>query len=101
MKEMPLRTLEWFAQTDPDDTHDTWHIGHHMDEWLPEREWTQVAHIFSHLDPEDTLRALRTTMDLFESTSNTVAERMGFVVREQLPDQVRAMVQRTVSGRTR
>jgi aminoglycoside 6-adenylyltransferase len=98
MRQMLLRALEWFAQTNPSNTQDTWHIGHHMNEWLPDAEWSQVGHIFSHLDAEDTLRALRATMALFESVSTTVAERMRFQHSQQLPSQVLAVVERIATS---
>ncbi|MFI6729808.1 aminoglycoside 6-adenylyltransferase [Streptomyces atratus] len=92
MREMLLRMLEWFAQTDPENPRETWHIGHHMKEWLPEEHWMRVVETFGHLDAEDIMTAHRASMDLFEATSQEVARRLSFPEQRQLGARVRAAI---------
>lgn len=85
-----LRMLEWLVQTDPVHPAYTWHIGHHLAEWLPTREYEMAQAVFARYDPEDTRRALDSSMSLFADVSARVAERLGLAVRTDLPDRVRA-----------
>ncbi|WP_280269152.1 aminoglycoside 6-adenylyltransferase [Nocardia wallacei] len=90
MKEFLLEMLEWYAATDPAGPPDTWHIGHHMDEWLPERIWKAVGETFGRFDADDSWRALYATTALFREVSETVAQRCGFPARTALAEQATA-----------
>ncbi len=93
MREMLLRMLEWSARTDPDGPRETWHIGHHMKEWLPAPRWEQVARTFGGLDAGSLTAAHRAAMDLFETVSDEVARRVGFR-RPDVGARVRAAIAR-------
>jgi aminoglycoside 6-adenylyltransferase len=81
-----LTMLEWFAQATG--AH-TWHIGHHMSEWLPDNEFALAQQVFTHFDVDDTVRGLSASITLFESTSQQAATRFGLVARTDLPSSVR------------
>ena len=81
-----LTMLEWFVQ--PTGIH-TWHIGHHMSEWLPEREFALAQRVFTHFDVDDTVRGLNASMTLFEGVSQQAATSFGLEVRADLPSRVR------------
>ncbi|RZQ63138.1 aminoglycoside 6-adenylyltransferase [Amycolatopsis suaedae] len=92
MKEFLLRMLQWYAATGPSGPPDVWHIGHHMDEWLPTELYDRVRASFGHFDAADSLRALRVTTALFRDVSAEVAARCGFPPRADLPDKVAAHI---------
>ena len=81
-----LTMLEWFVQ--PTGIH-TWHIGHHMSEWLPEREFALAQRVFTHFDVDDTVRGLNASMTLFEGVSQQAATSFGLEVCADLPSRVR------------
>lgn len=81
-----LKMLEWFVQATG--TH-TWHIGHHMSEWLPEREFALAQCVFTHYDVDDTVRGLNASISLFEAVSQQAATSLGLDARTDLPCRVR------------
>lgn len=89
MRQCLLRMLEWLVQSDPVAPKYTWHIGHHIDEWLPKREFEAVQEVFTHFDGDDTLRGLSASMELFADVSARVASRLSLSVRSDLPGRVR------------
>ncbi|MEY9873309.1 aminoglycoside 6-adenylyltransferase [Streptacidiphilus sp. MAP12-33] len=93
MREMLLSVLEWFAQTGPGHPRDTWHIGRHMKEWLPQAQWDQVTRIFCALDAEAMTAAHEVMLSLFETTSREVAQRLGFAYDGQIADRIRGVIQ--------
>jgi aminoglycoside 6-adenylyltransferase len=97
MHQCLLRMLEWLVESDPVAPGYTWHIGHHMDEWLPEREFEGVQQVFTRSDVGDTLRGLSASMGLFADVSARVAGRLNLSVRSDLPDRVREHLA-TVAG---
>ena len=86
-----LKMLEWFVQATG--TH-TWHIGHHLSEWLPEREFLLAQRVFTHFDVDDTVRGLNASITLFEAVSQQAATSFGLEVRADLPSRVRDHVSR-------
>lgn len=92
MRQCLLRMLEWLTQSDPVAPSYTWHIGHHIDEWLPEREFEALQQVFTHFDVGDTLRGLNASMELFEDVSARVASRLSLSARADLPCRVRQHV---------
>jgi hypothetical protein len=67
----------------------TWHIGHHMSEWLPEHEFALAQRVFTHFDVDDTLCGLNASITLFEAVSRQVAHQYGLAARADLPSRVR------------
>jgi aminoglycoside 6-adenylyltransferase len=86
-----LKMLEWFVQATG--TH-TWHLGHHMSEWLPEREFALAQRVFTHFDVDDTVRGLNASMTLFETVSRQTATSFGLDARSDLPSMVRRHLSR-------
>lgn len=94
MKEYLLEMLEWYAATEPGRPRDTWHLGHHMDRWLPQRMWRAVQETYGRFDAADSRRALHATIGVFREASETVAARCGFPPRTELAEQVSAHIDR-------
>jgi len=86
-----LKMLEWVVQATG--TH-TWHIGHHMSEWLPEREFALAQRVFTHFDFDDTVRGLNASLTLFEAVSQQAATSFGLETRTDLPSRVRQNLSR-------
>jgi aminoglycoside 6-adenylyltransferase len=89
-----LRMLEWFGQVHG--TH-TWHIGHHMSDWLPQRQYALAQQVFTRFDVDDTVRGLNASITLFEMVSRAVATHYGLTARADLPSRVRLHLE-TVTG---
>lgn len=87
-----LQMLEWLAQTDPDEPRFTWHIGHHIDEWLAPDLMERLPEVFTAYDGTDVLRGLDVSLGLFAGAAAAVGERLGLEVRHDLPARVRAHV---------
>jgi aminoglycoside 6-adenylyltransferase len=92
-----LQMLEWYAQSGPDGAQFTWHLGHHLHEWLPADLADRALQTFTHTDPDDTLRGLRTAMTLFGKVSATVAARHRLSHRADLPARVAAHSERVLA----
>ncbi len=91
-----LSMLEWLAQSEPDGPRFTWHLGHHIDEWLPMRYWQVAQQVFTHIDTADTLRGLKVSIALFAEVSGVVAKRHGLSARSDLLDRVRSYIATTL-----
>lgn len=87
-----LTMLEWSAQFDKSDPRFTWHIGHHMDEWLSPFDYTAAGDVFTRFDVEDTIRGVTSAMDLFERTTAAAASSLTLVHRPELAQTVRLHV---------
>ena len=68
--------LGWPTSTRTGTSYYTWHIGHHMDEWLPEREFEAVQQVFTRFEADDTMRGVSASMDHFADVSARVASRL-------------------------
>lgn len=91
-RDLVLRVLEWEAQTDPAGSRFTWHLGHHLDEWVEAGRWPRVTAMFSGAGPLDTLCALRVAADLFTEVSGVVAARLDLPLDPTLPTRVGALL---------
>jgi aminoglycoside 6-adenylyltransferase len=92
MKGYLLKALEWLAQTEPGEPVDTWYIGLHMREWLPEATWQRLGDIYGGFSPEESLRALHATAALFRDVTAIVARRLDFPSREETAERVLAYI---------
>lgn len=89
-----LAMLEWRAQSDPDTAHFTWHIGHHLDEWLAADDYATAGQVSTHFDPIDTLRGMSAAMDLFARATAQAAGQLGLKHRPDLVESARSHVYR-------
>lgn len=83
-----LAMLEWYARTDPAGPRDTWHIGHHMEEWLPPEIYDRVRQVYAHFDAADSYRALLATTTLFRDVTAITAGRLGYPDSRNLAETV-------------
>lgn len=94
MKGCLLTALEWLAQTEPGDSVDTWYIGLHMREWLPEAVWQRLGDIYGGFSTEESWRVLHATAALFRDVTETVACRLGHPSCEETAERVMAHIAR-------
>lgn len=87
-----LTMLEWQVQGESSGSRFTWHIGHHMDEWLSADDYAAAGKVFSRFDVADTIRALAAAMDLFENATAAAASHLSLAYRPELPKAARAHV---------
>jgi len=87
-----LTMLEWKAQFDSADPRFTWHIGHHMDEWLSPSDYAAAGEVFTRFDIKDTVRGVSAAMDLFERTSAAAADALALAHRPALAETARRHV---------
>lgn len=92
MHECLLTMLEWKAQFDSPDPRFTWHIGHHMSEWLSPSDYAAAGEVFTRFDVKDTIRGVTSAMHLFERITAAVASSLGLVHRPELAEAARRHV---------
>ncbi|MFC5748873.1 aminoglycoside 6-adenylyltransferase [Actinomadura rugatobispora] len=90
MKEFLLDMLQWYAAVEG--AADVWHIGHRMDQWLPEHIWKALQETYGRFDAADGWRALRATNRVFAEVAEVVAERCGFASCAGLAEDVGRLV---------
>lgn len=84
MHQCLLTMLEWQAQSDPSGPRFTWHLGHHIDEWLSKEDYEAAGAVFTHFDGADTIRGIQAAMDLFEQATTAAAGNMALRHRPEL-----------------
>lgn len=87
-----LTMLEWKAQYDRSEPRFTWHIGHHMDEWLSPCEYAAAGEVFTRFDVNDTIRGVTSAMNLFERATAAAASGLALAYRRELAEAVRRHV---------
>jgi aminoglycoside 6-adenylyltransferase len=92
MHQCLLRMLEWRVQSDPAQRRFTWHIGHHMDEWLAAADYAMAGQVFTHFDAPDTIRGITAAMNLFERATASAAANLSFIHRPELAAAARSHV---------
>lgn len=92
MHDCLLTMLEWKAQFDSSEPRFTWHIGHHMDEWLSPSDYAAASEVFTRFDVKDTIRGVTSAMDLFERTTAEAASGLGLAYRPELAEAARRHV---------
>ncbi|MBA8805443.1 aminoglycoside 6-adenylyltransferase [Nocardioides ginsengisegetis] len=92
-----LTMLGWQAQFDRRNPRFTWHIGHHMDEWLSASDYDAAGAVFTHFDPQDTIRGISAAMDLFESATAAAASELFLEHRPELAQDARTHVLATLA----
>jgi aminoglycoside 6-adenylyltransferase len=79
-----LTMLQWQAQFDGSEPRFTWHIGHHMDEWLSPSDYAAAGEVFTLFDVRDTIRGVTSAMDLFERATAAAANSLSLTYRPEL-----------------
>jgi aminoglycoside 6-adenylyltransferase len=90
LKCLLLRVLEWRTVGK-----DTWFNGRFLEQWAAPEVQEGLHLAFSHYDMEDTWRALRATMDLFDGSARQVAARWGYDYPAGHVENVRCWVEST------
>lgn len=101
MKGCLLKALTWLAQTEPGAPVDTWYIGLHMREWLPDEIWRRLDGIYGGFSAEEGWRTLYATTALFRDVAGIVARRIGYPSREETAERVIAhiaAIERSAAG---
>lgn len=96
-----LRMLEWRAQSDPAVPRFTWHIGHHMNEWLTTSDYDSAGKVFSRFDVRDTIRGVTAAMDLFTAATASAASNLALQHRPDLAPIARSHVESMLAERNR
>jgi aminoglycoside 6-adenylyltransferase len=73
MRTLLLTMLEWRTHALLGEQVDTWHNGHHIDEWLDPSLAERLGELFATRDPEDGARALRACVSLYADVARDVA----------------------------
>jgi aminoglycoside 6-adenylyltransferase len=73
MRALLLTMLEWRTHALSGEEVDTWHNGHHIDEWLDSSLAKRLGELFAACDPEDGARALRACVSLYADVAREVA----------------------------
>jgi aminoglycoside 6-adenylyltransferase len=73
MRTLLLTMLEWRTHALSGEPIDTWHDGHHIDEWLDPSLAKRLDALFATHDPEDGARALRACVRLYADAARTAA----------------------------
>ncbi len=93
MHECLLTMLEWRVQFSRSEPQFTWHIGHHIDEWLSASDYTSAGEVFSRFDVVDTIRGMTSAMDLFEKATASAASSLDLAYRPELAAHTRRHVE--------
>lgn len=73
MRDLLLTMLEWNAAARSGGAVDTWHNGHHLQEWIPDSYHARIAPVFAQYDAVDCARALRALIDLYSDVARETA----------------------------
>lgn len=87
-----LTMLEWQTQFDDFNPRFTWHIGHHMDEWLSPADYAKAGEVFRRFDVRDTIRGVTSAMELFERATASAASNLSLIHRPELARSAREHV---------
>lgn len=87
-----LTMLEWRTQFDEPNPRFTWHIGHHMNEWLSPDDYARAGEVFTRFDIRDTIRGLTSAMELFERATASAASNLSLTHRPELARSARKHV---------
>jgi len=93
MKMTLLKFMEWYTQTRNNWEIDTWHLGHHILDWVDDQTQHELHQVFGHFEAEDSWRALYATMSLFRRLANTVADEMDYKYLVELDQSVTRKVE--------
>ncbi|MDA3646745.1 aminoglycoside 6-adenylyltransferase [Saccharopolyspora indica] len=97
MRDLLLTVLEWNAAARSGGAIDTWHNGHHLQEWLPDDYHARIAPIFAQYDPADGARAWRALIDLYSDVAAETA-RLAVLPRLDLKAKVLRHVDSVLHG---
>lgn len=73
IRSLLLAVLEWHARLLRVDPVDTWHNGHHIDEWLAPAYHDRILELFALYTRDDLSRALRATTELYAQAVAEIA----------------------------
>lgn len=73
-----LPMIEWHAQVNQGQTHDTWFRGRFLERWADPRIIADLRGAFAHYDEDDVWQALANTMQLFRWIAKEVAEKLDY-----------------------
>jgi aminoglycoside 6-adenylyltransferase len=78
-KTVLLTMLEWDHKARKGWEYDTWYLGAHLREWVDPDLLDDIAACWSGFGREESVRALRASLDLFELLSSRTAAALGWV----------------------
>lgn len=78
LKEELLRIIEWDHRVRYGTGHDTRYLGTRMNSWMDAEVRVEVEGCWAHFDADDTVNALRRTVDLFARLSARTGTALGF-----------------------
>ncbi|MFD6198804.1 aminoglycoside 6-adenylyltransferase [Mycobacteriaceae bacterium NPDC060252] len=78
LKEELLRIIEWDHRVRYGTAHDTRYLGTRMNSWMDADIRDEVEGCWAHFDADDTVNALRRTVDLFARLSERTGAALGF-----------------------
>lgn len=82
MKHLLLKMIEWYTHAFGVTEQNTWYNGRFIEQWAPEIVLKSLPDIFAHYDEKDIWKALRKTMQLFDTIASETARRMQYAYPE-------------------
>lgn len=93
-----LRMLEWDHRVRKGWGYDTWYLGLHLRQWVDPDLLPALEASWSGIDPIESVRAIRSSLALFDTISTQTADGLGF--RRFDSEGVRDEVERLLDGMT-
>lgn len=91
-KDYLLKMIEWYELSKHKWSYNVKYLGVRMEDWVSPEIWKRLHDCFAHFDREDSLDALRSTMDLFEDVTLKAAENLEFEYPEGVAENIKNFV---------
>lgn len=98
LKQLVLKTIEWYEKTVRGWNYDTHHDGIRMKEWIEPTIWDRVNKTFARFDVTDSWRALDETTALFRDLAGSVANQLNYRYPQEIDENLSRYIQSLKDG---